>query len=185
MKLPQPHGHYIDLSARDGATVRTFIAEPRQAPRAALVVLQHMDLRRPGSTHTDRSPNASALSRPGVSPHARHMCEAFALEGYLALAPSTFGWGVWGRDYGFRIEPAYWSSRLSLPLAPPPEKWWDTAPAVLLAAETVRPPSARRFAPRYRHPGDHPSRRPGETRRIPGCSNTPCGLRFWGVHLFD
>jgi carboxymethylenebutenolidase len=143
MKLPQPHGHYIDLSARDGATVRTFIAEPRQVPRAALVVLQHMDLRRPGSTHTDRSPNASALSRPGVSPHARHMCEAFALEGYLALAPSTFGRGVWGRDYGFRIEPAYWSSRLSLPLEALP-----SAPVLLDIEAAIA--HAARIAPNLR-----------------------------------
>ena len=86
MKTAEPLGHYIDLTTRDGAVVRTFVAESRQAPRAVVVVLQHMDQRRPGSTHKDRSPAASGENRPGVNPHARHMCEAFAREGGTACA---------------------------------------------------------------------------------------------------
>jgi len=143
MRSTSPLGHYIDLSARDGATVRTFVVEPRKAPRAVLVVLQHMDLRRPGSTHADRSPMASGLGRPGVSPHARHMCEAFALEGYLALAPSTFGRGIWGTDHGFRVESTYWSSRLRLPLEALP-----SAPVLLNIEAAIA--HAARIAPNLR-----------------------------------
>ncbi len=139
MKPTAPLGHYIDLTTRDGSAVRTFVVEPRQAPRAAVVVLQHMDQRRPGSTHKDRSPAASGENRPGVSPHARHMCEAFAREGYLALAPSTFGRGVSGTDYGYRTEQAYWSTRLAAPLAalPSPLVMFDIEAAVLHAARVA------------------------------------------------
>ncbi len=139
MKANPPPGHYIDLTTRDGAVVRTYVVEPRQAPRAVLVVLQHMDQRRPGSTHKDRSPAASGENRPGVSPHARHMCEAFAQEGYLALSPSTFGRGVSGTDYGYRIEQTYWSSRLAAPLAalPSPAVMFDIEAALLHAGRVA------------------------------------------------
>ncbi len=139
MKLSDPLGHYIDLTTRDGSAVRTFVVEPRQAPRAVLVVLQHMDQRRPGSTHKDRSPAASGENRPGVGPHARHICEAFAREGYLALAPSTFGRGVSGADYGYRIEHTYWSTRLAAPLSalPSPRVMHDIEAAVLHAGRVA------------------------------------------------
>lgn len=135
MKPAEPLGHYIDLTTRDGAAVRTFVAEPRQAPRAVVVVLQHMDQRRPGSAHKDRSPAASGENRPGVNPHARHTCEAFAREGYLALAPSTFGRGVSGVDYGYRSESTYWSTRLAAPLQalPSPRVMHDIEAAILHA----------------------------------------------------
>ncbi len=134
-----PPGHYIDLVTRDGAAVRTYVAEPREAPRAVLVVLQHMDQRRPGSTHKDRAPAASGESRPGVSPHARHMCEAFAQEGYLALSPSTFGRGVSGTDYGYRLEQSYWSTRLASPLSalPSPAVMFDIEAALLHAGRVA------------------------------------------------
>ncbi|MEY2619627.1 MAG: hypothetical protein RL522_2629 [Pseudomonadota bacterium] len=136
MKPSDPLGHYIDLTTRDAAVVRTFVVEPRQAPRAVVVMLQHMDQRRSGSTHQDRSPAASGENRPGVGPHARHMCEAFAREGYLALAPSTFGRGVSGIDYGYRTEQTYWSTRLVSPLSavPSPRVLLDIEAAVLHAA---------------------------------------------------
>ena len=140
MKTAEPMGHYIDLTTRDGATVRTFVAESRQAPRAVVVVLQHMDQRRPGSTHKDRSPAASGENRPGVNPHARHMCEAFAREGYLALAPSTFGRGVSGVDYGYRVESTYWSTRLAAPLqALPASQVMHDVEAAILHAGRVAP----------------------------------------------
>lgn len=141
MKSTDPLGHYIDLAARDGALVRTFVVEPRQAPRAVVVVLQHMDRRRPGSTHGDRSPAAAASdgTRPGVGPHARHMCEAFAREGYLALAPSTFGRGVSGADYGYRIERTLLLKRLASPLLalPSPQVLFDIEAAVLHAGRVA------------------------------------------------
>jgi carboxymethylenebutenolidase len=136
MKPTNPPGHYIDLTARDGAAARTYVIEPRQAPRAVVVVLQPKDQRRPGSPHKDRSLDACGESRPGVGPHARHMCEAFAREGYLALAPSTFGRGISGTDYGYRTEQAYWTTRLVAPLAalPSPRVMFDIEAAVLHAA---------------------------------------------------
>lgn len=139
MKTTEPMGHYIDLTTRDGGAVRTFVSEPRQAPRAVMVVLQHMDQRRPGSTHKDRSPAALGDHRPGVSPHTRHMCEAFAREGYLALAPSTFGRGVSGTDYGYRTEQTYWSTRLAAPLAslPSPQVMFDIEAAILHAGRVA------------------------------------------------
>lgn len=140
MKPTDPLGHYIDLTARDSASVRTYVAQPRQAPGAAVIVLQHGDQRRPGSAHKDR---ALADTRPGVGPHARHMCEAFAQAGYLALAPSTFGRGVSGTDYGYRTVQTYWSTRLAMPLSalPSPQVMLDIEAAVL---------HARRVAPNLR-----------------------------------
>lgn len=139
MKTANPMGHYIDLTTRDGAAVRTFVAESRQAPRAVVVVLQHMDQRRPGSMHKDRSPAASGENRPGVNPHARHMCEAFAREGYLALAPSTFSRGVSGVDYGYRFESTYWSTRLAAPLQAlhSPQVMHDVEAAILHASRVA------------------------------------------------
>ncbi|MEY4712805.1 MAG: hypothetical protein RIS88_2255 [Pseudomonadota bacterium] len=139
MKSAEPLGHYIDLSARDSAVVRTYVVEPRQAPRAVVVVLQHMDLRRPGSTHKDRLPAAAGENLPGVGPHARHMCEAFAREGYLALAPSTFGRGVSGTDYGYRIERNFWWRRLASPMSalPSPQVMFDIEAAVLHAGRVA------------------------------------------------
>ncbi len=139
MKPSDPMGHYIDLTTRDGGAVRTFVVEPREAPRAVVVVLQHMDQRRPGSTHKDRSPAASGENRPGVNPHARHMCEAFAREGYLALAPSTFGRGVSGTDFGYRVETTYWSTRLAAPLhaLPSPAVMHDIEAALLHAGRVA------------------------------------------------
>lgn len=139
MKTTDPLGHYIDLTTRDGQAVRTFVVEPRQAPRAVVVVLQHMDQRRPGSAHKDRSPADSVQGRPGVSPHARHMCEAFSREGYLALAPSTFGRGVSGTDYGYRTEQTLWSPRVAAPLAalPSPGVMFDIEAAILHGARVA------------------------------------------------
>jgi len=139
MTPSQPAGHYIDLTTRDGAAVRTFVAPPRQAPRAVVIVLQHMDQRRPGSSHKDRAPAGPGASRPGVAPHARHMCEAFAGHGYLALAPSTFGRGVSGVDYGYRHQENYWGSRLVDPLSalPSPAVMFDIEAAMLHAVRVA------------------------------------------------
>lgn len=139
MRASPPPGYYIDLTARDGAAVRTYVAEPREAPRAVLVVLQHMDQRRPGSKHKDRPPAASGEGQLGVSPHARHMCEAFAQDGYLALAPSTFGRGVSGSDYGYRIQRGYWSTRLATPLSalPSPAVMFDIEAALMHGARVA------------------------------------------------
>lgn len=139
MTPSQPAGHYIDLTTRDGGAVRTFVAPPRAAPRAVVIVLQHMDQRKPGSSHKDRAPAGPGGARPGVAPHARHQCEAFASQGYLALAPSTFGRGVSGLDYGYRIQENYWGSRLAAPLSalPSPAVMFDIESAMLHAARVA------------------------------------------------
>ncbi len=117
MQSQPPLGHYIDLTARDQSTVRSYVVQPVEAPRAALIVLQHMDQRLPGwQGGASRSPVPQ--SRPGVNPHVRQMAEAFAAEGYLAIAPSTFSRGHSGTDYGYRFEQSRWGQRLIRPLEP-------------------------------------------------------------------
>jgi len=161
MKTPEPMGHYIDLSTRDGATVRTFVEEPLQAPRAVVVVLQHMDQRRPNGQGGASRPPALGDSRPGVNPHVRQMAEAFAREGYLAIAPSTFSRGHSGTDYGYRFEG---------PLGP--------APAAAARAPAFRQGHARRrgwHRPRSQARALRPHRR---GRLLLGRSaGLACGLR--------
>lgn len=109
-----PAGHYIDLDTSDGAGVRAYVAQPTRAASGVVVVLQHMDRRQPGSVPRPRAPGAH--DRPGVNPHVRQMAERLAGDGYLAIAPSTFGRGTSGTDYGYRIESSRWSLRVARPL---------------------------------------------------------------------
>ena len=115
-----PLGHYIDLTASDGGIVRSYVVRPISAPRALLVVLQHMDQRMPGREGVANRPPALADTRPGVNPHVRQMAEAFAAQGYLAIAPSTFSRGRSGTDYGYRFERGPWGQRLIRPMEPLP-----------------------------------------------------------------
>ena len=62
-------GHWIDLIAADGATISAWRAEPTGAPRGALVVVQEIF---------------------GVNSHIRSVCDGYAADGYLALAPALF-----------------------------------------------------------------------------------------------
>jgi carboxymethylenebutenolidase len=62
-------GHDIKLKAADGFTLGGYRAEPAGAPKAALVVIQEIF---------------------GVNHHIRSVCDRFAAEGYVALAPSIF-----------------------------------------------------------------------------------------------
>ena len=119
MKLDQPLGHYIDLPTRDQSVVRSFVVQPEAtSPRGALVVLQHMDMRQPDWQGASARPQVFSDSRPGVNPHVRQMCERFAAEGFLAIAPSTFSRGQSGRDFGFRFEQTRWGLKLQRPLEP-------------------------------------------------------------------
>ena len=115
-----PLGHYIDLTASDGGIVRSYVVRPTSAPRALLVVLQHMDQRMPGWEGAANRPPALADTRPGVNPHVRQMAEAFAAQGYLAIAPSTFSRGRSGTHYGYRFEQGRWGQRLIRPMEPLP-----------------------------------------------------------------
>lgn len=115
--MMQRPGHYIDLTAPDGSPVRSYVVAPAGPALGAVVVLQHMDQRQP-PRRRGGSPRFPPLPdhRPGVNPHARQAAEDFACAGYLAIAPSTFGRGVSGTDYGYRFDGSPWGPRLVRPL---------------------------------------------------------------------
>lgn len=62
-------GQHIDLTAKDGFTFPAYVAEPAQAPRGAVVVVQEIF---------------------GLNSHIRAVADGYAAEGYLAVAPATF-----------------------------------------------------------------------------------------------
>ena len=62
-------GQFIDLTAKDGFTFPTYVAEPAGKPRGAVVVVQEIF---------------------GVNSHVRSVADGYAADGYLAVAPSTF-----------------------------------------------------------------------------------------------
>jgi carboxymethylenebutenolidase len=59
----------IELTASDGASFSAYRAEPPEAPRGAVVVLQDVF---------------------GVTPEIQKIADAFAAKGYVAIAPSLF-----------------------------------------------------------------------------------------------
>ena len=73
-------GHWLDLKAADGQAVTTWLAEPAGTPRGAVVVLQEIF---------------------GVNAHIRAVADGYAAEGWLALAPATFGRVQAGVDLGY------------------------------------------------------------------------------------
>ena len=73
-------GHWLELKATDGQTVTTWLAAPTGAPRGAVVVLQEIF---------------------GVNAHIRAVTDSYAAEGYLALAPATFGRVQAGVELGY------------------------------------------------------------------------------------
>lgn len=62
-------GQTIDLTAKDGFTFSAYVAEPAQAPKGAVVVVQEIF---------------------GLNSHIRAVADGYAAEGYLAVAPATF-----------------------------------------------------------------------------------------------
>ena len=62
-------GSTIKLNAADGFTLSAYRADPAGAPRGALVVAQEIF---------------------GVNSHIRAVCDGFATDGYVALAPALF-----------------------------------------------------------------------------------------------
>ena len=62
-------GSIIQLSAADGAQIPAYVAEPASPPKAAVVVIQEIF---------------------GVNVHIREVADAYAKEGYLAIAPAMF-----------------------------------------------------------------------------------------------
>ena len=62
-------GQQITLTAADGFQLGAYRANPVSAPKAALVVIQEIF---------------------GVNHHIRNVCDRFAAEGYVAVAPAIF-----------------------------------------------------------------------------------------------
>ena len=62
-------GSIVQLSAADGAQIPAYLAEPASPPKAAVVVIQEIF---------------------GVNVHIREVADAYAKEGYLAIAPAMF-----------------------------------------------------------------------------------------------
>lgn len=62
-------GSIIQLSAADGASIPAYVAQPATPAKAAVVVIQEIF---------------------GVNAHIREVADAYAKEGYLAIAPAMF-----------------------------------------------------------------------------------------------
>ncbi len=71
-------GHDLKLKASDGFELGAYRADPDGTPKAAVVVIQEIF---------------------GVNHHIRNVCDRFAVQGYVAIAPSIFD----------RIEPNFQS----------------------------------------------------------------------------
>jgi carboxymethylenebutenolidase len=72
--------NWIELTAADGHRLSAWRAEPAGAPRGAIVVAQEIF---------------------GVNSHIRGVCDAFAADGYLAIAPALFDRYARGVDLGY------------------------------------------------------------------------------------
>ncbi len=76
-------GTTIQLQSADGFKFDAYVAQPAQAPRAAVVVLQEIF---------------------GVNDHIRKVADGYAQAGYLALAPATFARSQVGVELGYTPE---------------------------------------------------------------------------------
>lgn len=93
-------GQFIDLTAKDGFTFPTYVAEPKGTPKGAVVVLQEIF---------------------GVNSHIRSVADGYAAEGYLAVAPSTFQRVKPGVELGYSDEDMGAGSALKLAAEALPE----------------------------------------------------------------
>ena len=73
-------GAWIELTAADGARVAAYRAEPVGEPRGGLVVVQEIF---------------------GVNRHIRSVCDGYAADGYLVVAPALFDRCEPGVDWGY------------------------------------------------------------------------------------
>lgn len=73
-------GEFIELTAEDGHTFDSYRAAPVATPRAGLLVIQEIF---------------------GVNSHIRAVCDAFSVDGYLALAPAIFDRKRRNIDFGY------------------------------------------------------------------------------------
>jgi carboxymethylenebutenolidase len=70
----------VTLSARDGTSLRAYVAHPAEKPRAGLLVFQEAF---------------------GVNAHIRDVTERFARQGYLAISPDLFHRTAPGFESGY------------------------------------------------------------------------------------
>src|SRR6185369_11969284 len=73
-------GTMIELSAADGFRLAAYRADPEGPPRGGLVVIQEIF---------------------GVNSHIRSVCDGFAADGYVAIAPALFDRYERGVDIGY------------------------------------------------------------------------------------
>jgi len=73
-------GHAIELTAADGFALSAYRADPVGTPRGGLVVVQEIF---------------------GVNSHIRSICDGFAADGYVAIAPALFDRYERGVDIGY------------------------------------------------------------------------------------
>src|SRR5213078_5085018 len=78
-------GQWIDLTAADGFRMAAYRADPagQGKPRGGLVVVQEIF---------------------GVNSHIRSVCDGFAADGYVAIAPALFDRYERGFDIGYTPE---------------------------------------------------------------------------------
>src|SRR5947208_15269376 len=76
-------GETITLVAEDGQRLTGYRAAPARAPRAGLVIVQEIF---------------------GVNSHIKRVCDGFAADGYVALAPGIFERVQPGFAIGYRPE---------------------------------------------------------------------------------
>ena len=73
-------GKWVDLTAADGFRLSAYRADPDGLPRGALVVAQEIF---------------------GVNGHIRSVCDGYAADGYIAIAPALFDRYERGVDIGY------------------------------------------------------------------------------------
>lgn len=87
-------GNFMDLKAADGFVFPAYVAQPAGRARGGVVVLQEIF---------------------GVNAHIRNVADAYASQGYLAVAPATFqrvepgvelGYGDDDRNHGMALKAA-------------------------------------------------------------------------------
>jgi carboxymethylenebutenolidase len=74
---------WTELKAADGHALKAWVAHPAQAPRGAVVVLQEIF---------------------GVNEHIRTVCDRYAAEGWLAVAPALFDRVAPQQEFGYGPE---------------------------------------------------------------------------------
>jgi carboxymethylenebutenolidase len=94
-------GQMTEATMGDGTTIRVYRAEPAVAPRAAIVIMHEAF---------------------GMNDHIRSLCDRYAAEGYLALAPALYD----RAEKGFEV-PGYGDTDLEKGRALRQAVEWDDA----------------------------------------------------------